>query len=336
MTGEPAPIEQADLPLDSAKLAALREGGRPAVLRGAASQWPAVEAGRHGAEAVLRYLVREPSQRPVKAIAAAPSEAGRFFYTDDLTRFNFVEAQGRLEAFLADLAKAADSPSPPAMAVQSEDIASLIPHVAQENALAALPGVPPRIWIGNRVRVAPHYDANENVAVCVAGQRRFTLFPPDQIANLYPGPLHLTPAGTPVSMVDIASPDLERFPRFAQAWDHALQATLQPGDAIYIPYGWWHGVDSLDPVSILVNYWWKPDVPEGIAPHTTALLAALMSIRHLPEDQRRIWGNMLRYYVFEESGDPAGHLPDHAKGVLGKASPRLFAQMRDMLLQSLQ
>ena len=115
----------------------------------------------------------------------------------------------------------------------------------------------PRIWIGNRIRVAPHYDVKENVAVCVAGRRRFTLFPPGQIANLYPGPLEQTPAGTPVSMVDQHAPDLERYPRYAEAWTTAQQATLEPGDAIYIPYCWWHGVESLEPVSILVNYWWN-------------------------------------------------------------------------------
>src|SRR3546814_13116949 len=89
-----------------------------------------------------------------------------------------------------------------------------------------------------------------NVACCVAGRRRFTLFPPDQLANLYPGPFELTPAGTPVSMVDPFAPDLDRYPRFAEAWSHASEATLEPGDALYLPYMWWHGVESLEPVSI--------------------------------------------------------------------------------------
>ena len=44
----------------------------------------------------------------------------------------------------------------------------------------------------------------------VAGRRRFTLFPPEQVANLYIGPLDLTPAGQPVSLVDQAQPDLVR------------------------------------------------------------------------------------------------------------------------------
>src|SRR3546814_10984623 len=87
----------------------------------------------------------------------------------------------------------------------------------------------------NRIRVAPHYDLMENVACCVAGRRRFTLFPPDQPANLYPGPLELTPAGTPLSMVDPFAPELHRYPLFLQPWSPAREATLGPPDAHYLP-----------------------------------------------------------------------------------------------------
>ncbi len=189
-----------------------------------------------------------------------------------------------------------------------------------------------RIWIGNRIRVAPHYDVKENVACCVAGRRRFTLFPPEQLANLYAGPFELTPAGTPVSMVDPHAPDLARYPRFAEAWEHAQQTTLEPGDALYIPYTWWHGVESLEPVSILVNYWWN-DSPPGIAPPYDALLHAIYAFRHLPPQDRDVWRMMLDHYVFESNGDPAAHLPAHAKGILSPASESLFAQMKAMLRQ---
>src|SRR3546814_2682577 len=77
------------------------------------------------------------------------------------------------------------------------------------------------------------------------------------MANLYPGPLELTPAGTPISMVDLAAPDLDRYPGFATAMASAETATLAPGDAIYIPFHWWHGVDSLDRFNVSVNYWWN-------------------------------------------------------------------------------
>lgn len=331
----PRPMAQVTGPVDAESFAAIRAAGRPVVLRGLVADWPAVAAARSGDAGIVAYLCREPSTRPVSAIAAAPSEGGRFFYTPDLTRLNFVRGNGRLESFLNDLMSVAAMPEPPAMAVQSEEVATLLPAFARENQLALLPDVTARIWIGNRIRVGTHYDAKENVACCVAGQRRFTVYPPGQIAGLYPGPFELTPAGVPVSMVDPVAPDLERYPLFAETARHAEVATLEPGDAIYIPYGWWHGVDSLAPVSILVNYWWTPGQPEGAVSPYEALIHAMLAYRHLPDDQRAVWREMLGYYVFGTEVDPSAHLPDHAKGVLGPPSLSLFAQMKAVIRRAL-
>ena len=333
-SGGPQPLVEIDGALDPARFDELRAGCQPFVVRGLVAHWPAVAAARAGDRAIVDYLSGIGSTRPVNAIAAAPDQQGRFFYTPDLARLNFVKGQGRLESFLQDLLHAADLAMPPAMAVQSEDIATLLPRFVAENRLELLSHVTPRIWIGNRIRVAPHYDVKENVACCVAGRRRFTVFPPEQIANLYPGPFELTPAGTPVSMVDLAAPDHAAFPRFAEAWRHAAQATLAPGDAIYIPYGWWHGVESLEPVSILVNYWWTDSVPDGVSSPYDGLLHALLAFKHLPPGQRAVWRGMLDHYVFEANGDPAAHLPDSAKGILGPPSPSLFSRMRALIRQS--
>lgn len=308
----------------------VRPANQPVVMRGLVRDWPAVVAALEGDEAIASYLLECGPTKPVGAIAARPEIEGRFFYNDDLTGFNFIEGRGRLADFLRDLLLARQQTRPPAMAMQSELIPDVLPAFAQANRLPLLTDVAPRMWIGNRIRVSPHCDLMENVGCVVAGRRRFTLFPPEQVANLYPGPFELTPAGTPVSMVDPLAPDLETYPRFAQAWETAQQAELLPGDAIYIPYMWWHGVESLESVSFLVNYWWS-DAPKGISTPYDAMLHAMLAFKHLPPAQRAVWRTMLDHYVFEADGDPAAHIPEHARGMMAPASPDLFARLRATL-----
>lgn len=312
----------------------IRPLGQPAVLRGLGADWPAVGAARQGRPQIVDYLKAGPPRRQVGAILGAPDIAGRFFYRDDMQALNFTRGRCRLEDFLDRLLRDQDEAHPFAMAVQSEIIAELLPGFAEANRTDLVDAkVPPRIWIGNAIRVAPHYDLMENVGVVVAGRRRFTVFPPDQAANLYPGPFELTPAGTPVSMVDLAAPDLDRYPRFAEAAATAQSAELAPGDAIYLPFHWWHGVDSLEPVSIFVNYWWN-DAPVDAGRGYDALIHALYTLRPLPADQRAVWREVFDRYVFADA-DPAAHLPPHAKGVLGPQTPELRARMRATLRQIL-
>ena len=110
----------------------------------------------------------------------------------------------------------------------------------------------------------------------------------------------------------------------------ALSATLEPGDAIYIPYHWWHGVESLSQFNFLVNYWWN-DARTDIGRPYDVLIHAFFALKHLPPDQRAVWRTMFDHYVFEANGDPAQHLPEHAKGVLGDPTPTLLARMRATL-----
>ena len=311
----------------------IRPALQPAVLRGAASDWPAVKAARRSDEALVDYLKVFLEGQRVAAIVGEPEIGGRFFYSDDMRGLNFQRGQSPLEPFLDRLLRDRNHEAPMAMAVQSEIIADVLPGFEAENRTDLIRNdVQPRAWIGNRIRVAPHYDLYENIGIVVAGRRRFTVFPPEQIANLYPGPFELTPAGTPVSMVDPADPDLSRYPRFAEAMETAQVAELQPGDAIYLPYHWWHGVESLEPVNLFVNYWWTDSRPDLGRPYD-ALMHAFFALKHLPPEQRAVWRTIFDHYVFCANGDPAEHLPVHARGMLGEASPELIARMRATLKQ---
>src|SRR3546814_14738287 len=109
-------------------------------------------------------------------------------------------------------------------------------------------------------------------------------------------------------MVDPFAPDLDRYPRFAEAWSHASEATPEPGDALYLPHMWWHGVESLEPVSILLNYWWTDHDPPPGAPYD-ALLHNLPAFRHLPPADPPPRRAMLTPTVFAPTCHPPPPLP---------------------------
>lgn len=312
----------------------VRPLGQPVVIRGLGAGWPAVQAAGRSSEAVVDYLLACGPTRPITAMVGAPEIEGRLFYQPDFQGLNFTTGTLPLATFLDRILRDRSDPRPFALAVQSEPIPELLPGFAQANRIELIDAsVVPRIWIGNAIHVAPHYDLKENIGVVVAGRRRFTLFPPEQLPNLYMGPLEFTPAGTPVSLVELAAPDLERFPRYAEAARFAQVAVLEEGDAIYIPFHWWHGVDSLEKVNVFVNYWWTDAQPDLGGPYD-ALLHALFALRGLPPEQRAVWRMVFDNLVFG-ADDPLTHMPSHAKGVLGPVDAVQLGRMRATLRQIL-
>ena len=193
---------------------------------------------------------------------------------------------------------------------------------------------PPAIWIGNRTIASCHYDAPYNLACCVVGRRRFTLFPPEQIFNLYPGPLDPTPGGQAISLVDFANPDLGRFPRFRDALEHAQAVDVGPGDAVFIPSMWWHHVQGLSAFNVLVNYWWST-IPAFIPTPMHALYHAIWTLRDRPESEKLAWRNVFEYYVFGNPERAGEHLPPAARGVLGPIDDHQARLVRAMLMNKL-
>ena len=189
-----------------------------------------------------------------------PDVSGRPFYSDDFTALNCEVRRADWTRCWMNSRRMQATRDPPTYYVASLLIDTCLPGFRSANDLNfAAHGVqaPPSIWIGNRVTASCHYDALNNIACCVVGRRRFTLFPPEQIANLYPGPLEPTPGGQAVSVVDFAAPDFDALPAFPRSTRGRRSAVLEPGDAIFIPSMWWHQVEGLEAFNVLVNYWWS-------------------------------------------------------------------------------
>lgn len=308
---------------------------RPVVLRGLVSGWPAVAAGRGGSRAMADYLLGFDRGAPASVMVGAPAIGGRFFYRDDMRGFNFESAKVTLPLLLEQLVRQEHEEGTPALYAGAAPTAESLPGWTAANALPLdTPDAVPRVWIGNSSRVSTHYDISSNVAAVVAGQRRFALFPPEQSENLYVGPLDVTIAGQPTSMVDLERADLTRYPRFADALQAMVVAELEPGDAIFIPSMWWHDVRASGALNVLVNYWWNPP---GVLSPFPALVHALLTIRDLSAGERAGMRAWFDQYVFgEDAMHAADHLPPDARGVLGPPSPQRTAMIRNYLIRTLE
>jgi len=294
--------------------------GKPVVLRGLVAAWPAVACGRESPAAICRYLVERDNGTPVDAILLHPREKGRIFYNAAMDGFNFARTRRPLSAVIEQIARYSAFDEPPSVAAQSALLRDCLPRFLDEQRMPLLDAtVEPRIWVGNAITVPAHFDDSDNIACVVAGRRRFTLFPPEQIGNLYIGPLDFAPTGAPMSLVDFARPDDARFPKFRAAQAHALTAELDPGDALYIPALWWHHVQSLAPCNVLVNYWWGGSASVDGDPLAgfNCLNHALLTLRRLPPTQRAAWAAVFAHYVFGDVGDAVAHIPESRRGVLG-------------------
>jgi hypothetical protein len=310
----------------------------PAILRGLAAQWPAVARGLESPPSLAQYLAAFDQGHPSAAVLLAPEEEGRLAYDASMDGFNFLRTPRTVTQVLEQVLRYARLDRAPAVAMQSALIAQCLPGFAAENTMPLLDArVEPRAWIGSAIVTPAHFDESHNIAVCVAGRRCFTVFPPEQVANLYVGPLDNTPAGMPMSLVDFAHPDLERFPRFREAWASARVAELRPGDALYLPPLWWHHVRSLERFNMLVNYWWLAAAPGRAVPPFTldALMHAAATVRALPSAQRAAWRHLFEHWVFDADRDVAGHIPAQRRGVLGEMSAEEHASLRALLSERL-
>ncbi|MCW3847411.1 cupin-like domain-containing protein [Sphingomonas sp. LB-2] len=315
--------------------AEIEPGYRPVVMRGLARDWPAVAAARTSDAELARYVTSFDRGTPVEAFLGPAAMQGRYFYTDDMRGFNFERRKGPLAGVFDFLLRSAEDPAPPCFYVGATPVPEALPGFDTANPMTLFgPGMSiPRAWIGNRSTVTTHFDVSDNIAVVAAGRRRFTLFPPEQLANLYVGPLDHTMAGQPASMVSLHDPDLERFPRFAEAMGAAMSAELEPGDAIYIPSLWWHHVEALAPVNLLVNYWVDPPADEG-SPFD-AMIHGIFAIAALPAPRRAAWRSFFDHYVFRPEHDPAEHLAPEHRGILAEQTPELREKLRLFLLRHL-
>ena len=309
----------------------------PLMLKGLVRDWPAVQLNDGTLSSLRKYLSGFWHATPVTAYIAPADIKGRYGYNHAFNGFNFLSGSAPLSDVFDRLAEQATAPAQDAMSVYvgSTPVDGWLPGFRKANDLP-IPSDNPLVnfWLGNRTTVSAHYDFPNNIACVVTGRRQFTLFPTEQIKNLYVGPVDRTPSGQAISLVDFDQPNFEKYPRFADALSASLTCVCEAGDALFIPSMWWHHVRALSEVNMLINYWWTNSADYLGSPRI-ALLHAMMSIRDLPTVQRDAWATLFEHYVFAADEDVYRHVPSAGRGCLAPLNDEEARKIRAELINRL-
>jgi ribosomal protein L16 Arg81 hydroxylase len=116
-----------------------------------------------------------------------------------------------------------------------------------------------------------HFDSYDNLLTQVWGYKYVRLYSPSCTPSLYPirstsrekkgegaaasrSVEETTTLQGNISAVDVEEPNLSEHPMYAAISTKYVDTVLGPGDALYIPKGWWHYVRAISP-SFTVNFW---------------------------------------------------------------------------------
>ncbi|KAF9247051.1 cupin-like domain-containing protein [Melanogaster broomeanus] len=130
------------------------------------------------------------------------------------------------------------------------------------------------LWIGgSNSTTSIHSDPYENVYTVIRGTKHFTLLPPTEgwclEERLYPhavysradvsSELQLIPS-SPETRVRWSSVSDPHLPNALPPEAHPIHITLNAGETLYLPVGWWHHVRQSGDVTIAVNWWYDAEI----------------------------------------------------------------------------
>ena len=210
--------------------------GRPVLIDGLADDWPATSqwspeylSERIGGAEITYQGGRE---------AAADFELAKDRHTRTMPFDRYIAdaigSDGGNDAYIT----AYNSPS---------NRAAFAPLMGELGPLPYLTGAEGMLWIGPAGTFTPlHHDLTNNLLVQVVGHKRLHLLPPGETGKL---------ANTRHVFSDVHDVEDEaRLSAFPQARSaRRFVVDLGPGDALFIPVGWWHQVRSLS-FSVTLTY----------------------------------------------------------------------------------
>jgi hypothetical protein len=184
-------------------------------------------------------------------------------------------------------------------------------------------GVRSKFWIGSDGQVFNlHYDDFVNFICMFEGTKRVTMFPPEQLPNMYHAPFDVLCGYAPTTHVQLLKADLQRYPKFRTALEHARVAILEPGDVLLIPPFWWHHVESFSPLHVMVNNFITTSSFANILELWKSFSAAVRELAHAaPADRLRARESFQRAVLEDLDTSVAHPLAEQARQVARKMPP---------------
>lgn len=180
-----------------------------------------------------------------------------------------------------------------------EDI--IMPGFLQTNAISCS-----NLWMNiTQSRSSTHYDPHHNLLCVVAGCKQVVLWPPSATEFLYP--MSVCGEASNHSAVDLVQPNFKVHPRAKHAWDHCRKVLLHAGDALFIPEGWFHQVDS-NALTIAVNFWWPSKIMLAMESHMDAYYLRRITSRLVDSEKEKMLKAVL-VHNWEEEGSKTHHQP---------------------------
>ena len=111
-----------------------------------------------------------------------------------------------------------------------------------------------RLWVGEKGCITPlHCDGGDNFVYQLFGEKKWTLIPPSDYQSIYLNSM----AGIPeedfwCSSVDLSNIDYKKYKKVNKITP--FEVVLKAGDSLYLPYGWFHYVETIED-SVMINFW---------------------------------------------------------------------------------
>mmetsp|Transcript_5057 Transcript_5057/g.13597 ORF Transcript_5057/g.13597 Transcript_5057/m.13597 type:complete len:500 (-) Transcript_5057:56-1555(-) len=251
---------------------------RPVVITNLLDGWPASEAGALTAERLLRH--RDLRHLKVRCGEDDDGQAVRI----------------KLKYFLRYMASQRDDsplyvfdPRPLSAGLLARSYE--VPEYFRVDMLDVLPSKrrPPHKWFligpkrsGSNVHTDPLHTSAWNALLC--GRKRWIFFPPDTPRKLAKAKAYFRDGedDEPIDYFTLALPRLKRA--LGERGVPCIEFVQRPGELVYVPGGWWHGVLNLDDtVAITQNF-----CSEAQFPHVWA------DTRRARRGMARLWRRLLR------------------------------------------